>query len=296
MYRLLCLFALFALPVTPLAAQDCPGDNPLQNHDGTGQVTCPCFIVGEEAGVVLEAPADHYPIEILSISITWASQFGSAPQSLEQALHLYAGGLPDPGTPIFTLPGPVMTDGFINQFDIELIPGDKTIASGPFTVTLEFANENAGNLFAASVVHDGNGCQAGKNVIKAIPGGWGDACAAGVTGDWVMSVVYRCSTPTDAGDYSLKSATGLFGVTPNPFVSQSRIGFALQQPGQATLRVFDVRGRVVATLADRRFGSGQHSVTWQGKDDGGTRVAPGTYLLRFDTGDGSFTRKIVLRK
>lgn len=294
---------LFLLPLlalaAPVLAQDCPGDHPLQNDNGAVLGVCPCFIVGEEAGVVLTAPAEHYPIEILSISITWSSQFGGAPQTLEQALHLYAGGLPDPGSPIFTLLGPQMTDGFINQFNIEPIPGDKTIASGPFTVTLEFANQNSGNIFAASVVYDTDGCQPGKNVIKAIPGGWSDACSEGVSGDWVMSVVYRCSTPTDAGEsaeHTLTSGTGLLGATPNPFVSSSRIAFALRNPQHASLRVYDVRGRVVATLTDRLYGAGQHFVTWQGQGDAGDRVAPGAYFLRLEAGDRSFTQKIVVRK
>ena len=86
---------------------------------------------------------------------------------------------------------PVLTDGFINQFDIEPIPGNKIINSGPFTVSLEFLNNNAGMFFSPSVVHDGNGCQSGKNLVFAIPGGWQNACALGVTGDWRIAVQYR---------------------------------------------------------------------------------------------------------
>jgi hypothetical protein len=293
----LLLSASIAMPPTRAVGQDCPGDFPLLNYNGVGQVACPCFIVGEQAGVVLTAPAAHYPIEILEISIGWGSQFGGNPQSLEQALHLYAGGLPDPGAPIFTLPGPLMNDGFINQFNIAFTPGNKTIASGPFTVALEFQNANAGNFFAASVVHDGNGCQGGGlNVVKAIPGGWSDACVLGVTGDWVMSVVYRCDTPTGTDEFSLTSATGLLGVSPNPVVGASHIAFALRAGGHARLQVFDVRGRVVRTLVDRGVGAGQHAATWRGVDDVGARVAPGLYFVRLDAEGEAWTRKVVVRR
>ncbi|MCH8243719.1 MAG: hypothetical protein IH897_14080, partial [Planctomycetes bacterium] len=81
-----------------------------------------------------------------------------------------------------------------NEYNLEPVPGDIIINSGPFTVTLEFMNANAQDIYAPSVVHDGNGCQPGKNVIFAIPGGWMDACAAGVTGDWVMYAVYRAAS------------------------------------------------------------------------------------------------------
>jgi hypothetical protein len=163
----------------------------VQNFTGGGQVACPCFVPNEQAGAVFTLPANVYPIEILKVGVGWGSVLGGSPQSIEDAIHIYAGGLPNPGNPIFSLIGPVLTDGVINEYNLEPIPGNKVIASGPFTVTLEFFNGNAGNYFAPSVVHDGNGCQSGKNVIYAIPGGWLNACAAGVTGDWVFYVKYR---------------------------------------------------------------------------------------------------------
>lgn len=187
----------------------------LQNYTGAGTVACPCFIVGEEAGVVLNVPAADYPIEILKIAIGWGSQFGGNPQQLEQAIHLYPAGLPNPGAPQFSLVGPQLTDGVINVFDISLIPGNKIINAGPFSITLEFLNQNAGNFFASSVVHDGNGCQGGLNLVKAIPGGWSDACVLGVTGDWVMYVEYR-STSLGAGlNCPSSDGTGLCPAPPN---------------------------------------------------------------------------------
>lgn len=183
------LVALASLSSAPAA--QCPAEPLLQNATGASNVACPCFVVGEEAAAILTAPAAHYPIEILKVEITWASTLGGAPQSLESAIHIYPAGLPNPGTPQFSLPGPVLTDGFINQFDIEPIPGNKIINSGPFTVSLEFGNANAGMLFAPTVVHDGNGCQGGKNAVFAIPGGWSNACSLGISGDWRIAVQYR---------------------------------------------------------------------------------------------------------
>lgn len=169
-----------------------------QNYTGGGQAACPCFVMGEQAGAVFTLPAAVYPIEILKVGIGWGSQFGGTGQSLQQAIHIYAAGLPNPGAPIFTLEGPQLTDGAINEFNLAPIPGDIVIASGAFTVTLEFATDNAGDFFAPSVVHDGNGCQAGKNVVFAIPGGWQSACALGVSGDWVFYVKYRSLKVTAA--------------------------------------------------------------------------------------------------
>ncbi len=181
----------------PNAFAQCPEEPPVQNYTGAGMVVCPCFVPGEQAGAVLNVPPDMYPIEILRVGIGWGSQIGGAPQQLEEAIHIYDGGLPNPGSPIFSLPGPQLADGVINVFDLEPLPGEIIIESGPFTVTLEFMNQNAGDPYAPSTVHDGNGCQTGKNVVYAIPGGWYDACDLGVTGDWIFFVVYRSARPPE---------------------------------------------------------------------------------------------------
>lgn len=208
----------------PIAAQ-CPEEPPLAHWTGAGTVVCPCFVVGEEAGVVFTLPAAEYPVEITKVRIGWGSQFGGAPQSLEAAIHLYAGGLPNPGSPQFTVLGPALNDGFINEFDLTLFPGDRVIDSGTFTVTLEFLNGNAGDIFAPSVVHDGNGCTSNANVVNAIPGGWFSACVLGVTGDWVFDVVYR----------KAPKAVPANGSGVNPMTLSSPAGPVLGTPWTAVL-------------------------------------------------------------
>jgi hypothetical protein len=189
--RLLALALAAAALASPRALRAQCTEQSFQNHTGGGTVACACFVPNEQAGAVFQLPANVYPVEILKVGIGWASQFGGAAQSLEEAIHVYAGGLPNPGTPIFSLGGPVLTDGVINEFDLGALPGEIVIASGPFTVTLEFLNQNVLDPFAPTVVHDGNGCQSGKNVVFAVPGGWTNACALGIGGDWVFYVTYR---------------------------------------------------------------------------------------------------------
>ncbi|MFT4647930.1 MAG: hypothetical protein ACI87O_001582 [Planctomycetota bacterium] len=202
-----------ALSTTAAIAQ-CPDEPTLQHWTGGGNATCPCFAAGEEAGAIFSAPAAHYPIEILRVGFGWGSQFGGSPDKLEQAIKIYSGSLPNPGVAQYSLAGPVLSDGFINEFDLQLYPGNRIINSGPFTVTLEFANANAGQFFEPSMVNDANGCQSGKNVVKAIPGGWSDACALGVTGDWQVHVIYRqvnCGSGTIGTNYCLPAVPNSSG-------------------------------------------------------------------------------------
>lgn len=202
--RLGATLSLLAFSAVSAEAQ-CPEEPALLNYTGAGTATCNCFAPGEEAGVILDAPAAHYPIEILKIRIGWGSAGGGAPPSLEQAIHLYAGVPPSPGVPQFSLLAPALTDGFLNEFDISGIAGNKIINSGPFLVSLEFANDNQGS--GPTTVHDNNGCTFGRNSVF-IPGtGWIDACILGISGDWVMEVVYRQVTcgPVGGGDCEVQA-------------------------------------------------------------------------------------------
>jgi hypothetical protein len=206
---------MFVLMLVALPAQSgtCPSEPPFQNFTGAGATTCPCFAVGEQAGVVFDVPAAHYPIEILKVGIGYGSQAGGNPQVTEEAVHIYEAGLPDPGFPIFSLGGPILTDGVINEFDLEPEAGEIIINSGPFSVALEFALENSEVLSASSVVHDGNGCQSGKNLIRNQVGDWFDVCLIGLSGDWVFTVTYRKVTCTQPGS-SGAVPTGEGGTTP----------------------------------------------------------------------------------
>lgn len=291
-----CCWVVILLAIASFAAAVCPEDS-LQNYTGGGSVVCPCFVSGEEAGAVLQAPADHYPIEILRVGIGWASMYGGSPQSLEHAIKIYPTGLPNPGTAIFTLEGPVLNDGFINQFNLEPIPGEIIDSSGAFTVTLKFLNPNAGNTYAPSMIHDGNGCQAGKNVVYAIPGGWYSACALGVTGDWIVYAIYRrvnCGAGVGEELVTANQPAWLFRPQPNPFTSETQIQFLVAADEMVDLSVADVRGRLVATLASGTFTPGVHSVTWSGLADDGTPASPGVYFVIMNAGSVRRTERVVL--
>ncbi len=46
------------------------------------------------------------------------------------------------------------------------------------------------------------------------------------------------------------------------------------------VKLYDVSGRVVRTLADRRFEAGTHRLVWDGRDDDGRALATGVYFAR----------------
>ncbi|HSQ61494.1 MAG TPA: PA14 domain-containing protein [Acidobacteriota bacterium] len=83
---------------------------------------------------------------------------------------------------------------------------------------------------------------------------------------------------------------------PNPFNPTTRIAFTVPRGGPTTLTIYDVAGRLVATLVDRDLPAGQHEVSWHGTDGLGRRVATGVYFYRLRSSGTSLTRSMVLLK
>ncbi len=62
---------------------------------------------------------------------------------------------------------------------------------------------------------------------------------------------------------------------PNPFSPATRIAFELQRAATVRIKIFDLTGRLVASLQEGRMASGSHSLIWQP----GEEVADGVYLF-----------------
>ncbi len=87
---------------------------------------------------------------------------------------------------------------------------------------------------------------------------------------------------------------GLAPSAPNPFRSDTRIAYTLPQPMPVALRVYDVLGRPVRTLVERVEAAGTHEVRWDGRGDGGQRLASGFYLYALEGADRRVVRQVTL--
>lgn len=96
---------------------------------------------------------------------------------------------------------------------------------------------------------------------------------------------------TGAASHDVPGTFHLAQNYPNPFNPETTIAFTLAQAGPVTLRVFDLRGRLMQTLADGVRPPGTH--TLQLRTDG---WPSGTYLYRLETPAGSQSRTMTLVK
>jgi PKD repeat protein len=78
---------------------------------------------------------------------------------------------------------------------------------------------------------------------------------------------------------------------PNPFNPRTTIAFTLASESHVRLDVFDVSGRLVASLADETMGAGHHAISFDAAS-----LASGVYFYRLATHDFVDQKKMVLLK
>jgi hypothetical protein len=82
-------------------------------------------------------------------------------------------------------------------------------------------------------------------------------------------------------------------VAPNPFVQTTTVRLEAGAQSQVSLRIYDTAGRRVRTLLEQTLSAGSHAIDWNGRDELGRAVAPGTYFLRLQSNDVVASRRIV---
>ena len=83
---------------------------------------------------------------------------------------------------------------------------------------------------------------------------------------------------------------------PNPFNPVTTIEYSLPVRSRVAIEIHNILGQRIRTLVDRDMPAGSYTVTWDGTDDSGSRVASGVYLYRIDAADFVSTKKMILLK
>lgn len=78
---------------------------------------------------------------------------------------------------------------------------------------------------------------------------------------------------------------------PNPFNPTTAISFQLTANGFVSLKVFDLLGREVSSLAEKEMEPGMHTVSWDA-----TGFSSGVYFYRMRSGSFTQTRKLMLMR
>jgi hypothetical protein len=73
---------------------------------------------------------------------------------------------------------------------------------------------------------------------------------------------------------------------------ETEIRFQLPAAGHVVVKIFNMLGEEIRTLADEHYEAGDHAVRWDGKDQNGSTVVSGVYLYQLRASSFSQVRKM----
>jgi hypothetical protein len=123
---------------------------------------------------------------------------------------------------------------------------------------------------------------------------------AGVPGQVAFTLHHPGSSTAVEDPGPSSPAEKVFGdarVFPSPFNARTRLSFELNRAGPVSVAVYDLRGRRVRVLMERRWTeAGSHTIPWDGRDALGATVASGVYYWRIVSAGAERTAPAVLVK
>lgn len=107
--------------------------------------------------------------------------------------------------------------------------------------------------------------------------------------DVTVSDAYSSVSIPDKDLRPAPTAFGLGAIEPNPVASVFSVSFGVPRSCRISIRIFDVRGRVVATIADSVFQPGSYIRVFDG-----SALAPGAYFVSMRADAFGATRKMIV--
>jgi chitodextrinase len=122
---------------------------------------------------------------------------------------------------------------------------------------------------------------------------WGGPVLAGITCEGPATAQAVVTTP---GAASVAAGSGRVHVYPNPASDRVQVALDVAAPAPLAvhIRLFDMTGRWLATLAEGTFPPGHSVVTWDRLGRAGTRLAPGYYEILGTVGTSRVRERLVL--
>ena len=112
----------------------------------------------------------------------------------------------------------------------------------------------------------------------------------------ILSASDETATSMEVVSQNLPTTSGLSPNFPNPFNASTQITYDVATPGPVRLTIYNTLGQPVRTLVDQFQAVGSYQVRWDARDQQGTALAAGVYLVRLRYPGGEQTRRLLLLK
>lgn len=265
------------------------------------------------------SPRSTFPLALLLLAVaavpaahafTTGSPVCSANAAVMQAQH--GGGVLAPGGINVSASSPTYVGGQAMQIRIEGRPGTNAYKGILLSVTDTLGNAvgtySPGPKFQVVSVSPctGHALTHTSNVVKSLPDSFTWIPPTGTGQPLTVNVVIAVSQFDTRLPSRITLTSGLLGVAPqpapfhlyesrpDPFDRSTFINYSLAEAGPVDLTIADVSGRTVRHLEHGRREAGSWQVEWDGRDDSGTRVAPGVYFERLRTAHGTAATRVVV--
>ena len=171
------------------------------------------------------------------------------------------------------------TDPLTYQFDYEVdwvtvLGGDGSLVNGES----QFITFNFNSLFMSPGFYEGN-VYLNSNMGSILI--------------YLQMVILE---PLGIGDGTIPMKFAVSANYPNPFNPSTRFTISIPDRSNVSTSVFDLKGRRIATLLNSELDTGVYDLTWQGKNDIGSPVSAGIYILRVDAGKYHHNQKMIYIK
>jgi hypothetical protein len=190
----------------------------------------------------------------------------------------------------------------VRCYGVTSVSGLVTSAGAPVEGATVLARDGQGNVVGYGLTNDDgsyamSGLPVGNLTVAVDREGYAPSESALSISpiDFSVNKSFDIAGVTSVGDGELAPQT--FSVDqnyPNPFNPSTNISFSLPSSSVVTLKVYNLVGQEVATLASGTLAQGNHQVSWSGTDALGHSVASGVYFYRLQAtdvkGGGSFVR------
>jgi len=111
--------------------------------------------------------------------------------------------------------------------------------------------------------------------------------------------IYYNSTITvgiDQHDEILEKRFYLFPNYPNPFNPTTNISYIIEKPCDVNIDICNTLCQKIKTLVHKPQPAGKNTITWNGTDDWGNKVASGIYFVNFRAGSYQKIQKMILMR
>lgn len=116
--------------------------------------------------------------------------------------------------------------------------------------------------------------------------------SAGVVGEWSDPWTFMIGSTTDVGDQNnIPAKFELMQNYPNPFNPATSIKYSVSSIQYVRITVFDILGREIVALVNEQKTPGRYEVQFDG-----SKLSSGIYIYKFQAGNFSATKKMILMK